>query len=149
MARGIHRLTALQVAKASRKGLTLCDGGGLYLQKGSSWIYRYKRNGRSRYLGLGPLDVVDLAAAREAALANRKLLFAGADPFALRATRRAKAATAVTFAEAAEAYLRNNVVKFRNSKHAAQWFMTLLGVTPDGREKTANNYCRIICTTSR
>src|SRR5688572_18970808 len=73
MARGIHRLTALQVAKAARKRLTVNDGNGLYLQRGRSWVFRYRRHHKSHWIGLGPIDLVDLQAAREAALANRKL----------------------------------------------------------------------------
>ena len=103
MARGIHRLTALQVAKAMRRGLTLNDGGNLYLQRGRSWVFRYARHGKTHWLGLGPIDLVDLQAARAAALANRKLLFEGVDPMARRHAERAR--VAMTFAAAAWAYI--------------------------------------------
>ncbi len=144
MARGIHQLTAGEVAKARRKGLTLCDGGGLYLQRGSSWIFRYTRDSRTRWLGLGPLAMVDLTAARAAAAGKRKQLFEGQDPIALRATSRAKAVMAKTFREAAIAYLGDNAIKWKNPKHIAQWYMTLLGTSADGKQKTDNNYCKIL-----
>jgi hypothetical protein len=64
------KLNALQVARAmkARKPRMLNDGGGLYLQEGSSWLLRYKRDRRSHYMGLGPAFVVTLAEAREAML---------------------------------------------------------------------------------
>ena len=62
MARGIHRLTQLQLKRARKRGL-YGDGGGLYLQVGPSgsrsWVFRYKRDGRARMMGLGSLAVVD------------------------------------------------------------------------------------------
>ncbi|WP_436434734.1 Arm DNA-binding domain-containing protein, partial [Enterococcus faecium] len=67
-------LTPLFV-KNARAGFH-CDGGGLYLSVrplkdesgvSRSWIFRYRRLGRLRDLGLGPLTTVSLAAARERA----------------------------------------------------------------------------------
>jgi len=63
-----------------------CDGNGLYLyvQKTGtrSWIQRLVIRGRKRELGLGSVELVSLAEAREAALANRKLARSGGDPLA-------------------------------------------------------------------
>jgi hypothetical protein len=77
------KLTALVVARAKERG-TLGDGGGLYLQiaRGGtkSWILRYKRDGRTRHLGLGPLSVVSLREARQRAVDARRLLLDGHDP---------------------------------------------------------------------
>jgi integrase-like protein len=56
------------------------------------------------------------------------------------AKRRARAATAKTFRDAAAAFIRDNKSKWKNPKHVAQYYMTLLGETEDG-EKTENNYC--------
>jgi hypothetical protein len=57
------KLTALAVTRAKERG-TYGDGGGLYLQVArggtKSWILRYKRAGKTRHLGLGPLAVVSL-----------------------------------------------------------------------------------------
>ena len=140
MARGIHRLTAMQIAKARRKGATVADGGGLYLQRGRSWVLRYARHGKSHWMGLGPIELVDLPAAREAALEKRKLLFAGVDPLVQRA--RVTAQT-MTFAECCEAYIKAHQATWRNPKHAAQWTMTLLGRSPEG-VATKANYCAIL-----
>ena len=129
MARGIHQLTVLGVAKAARKGLTVCDGGGLYLQDGRSWIFRYTRNHKTRYAGLGPLALVDLAAAREAALAARKMLFAGHDPIDSRKAERAaealKEATSITFDACCAQYIAAHRDGWKNAKHREQWETTL------------------------
>ena len=128
MARGIHRLTQLQLKRASRRGL-YADGGGLYLQitkHGSrSWVFRYKRDGRSRMMGLGSLAVVDLREARELALAARKELHAGIDPLAARAGTRAVAVKTISFDGATAAFLDAHSAAWRNAKHVQQWRNTL------------------------
>ena len=66
MARTTGRLTAFKVERARQPGM-YADGGGLYLQvseRGASWIYRYMLNGRAREMGLGPLVLYGLSAAR-------------------------------------------------------------------------------------
>jgi integrase len=131
MAHGIHRLTQRQIERAASAGRTVCDGGGLYLQDGKSWIYRYKlRSGRrSHYLGLGPLALVDLGAARELALAARKLRHAGIDPIEHRKRECAEAALAaaksMTFDDCVRAYLEAHCFGWRNPKHRQQWQNTL------------------------
>jgi Arm DNA-binding domain len=122
MARGIHKLTQLQVQRARKRWL--CDGGGLYLQQGSSWVFRYKRGGRTRMMGLGPRDTVSLTEARNLALAARKQLHDGFDPLAARASKRSTA-PAMTFAQCADAYIEAHAAGWRNPKHAAQWSSTL------------------------
>jgi len=132
MARPLHRLGA---AALKRKKLgVFADGGGLYLQitKGKnggvnrSWLFRYKvGKGRDRWMGLGPTHTVSLADAREAALQCRKARLAGIDPIAQRAQRRAAeaqaSAKAITFAEAADGYVRAHAASWRNAKHSVQW----------------------------
>ena len=129
MARGIHRLTALQVARAARTGQTLNDGLGLILQKGASWIHRFKYLRRPHYMGLGSLRLVDLPAAREAHLANRQLLRAGINPLTKRDSERAQAtltaARTKTFDHCVTAYLDAHQGSWRNPKHRAQWQATL------------------------
>lgn len=71
------------------------DGDGLYFQvaKGgsASWIFRYKLDGRSREMGLGPFPTITLSQARQLAADQRKLLATGIDPLAARdAEREAK-----------------------------------------------------------
>lgn len=79
------------LAKTSTPGKTN-DGDGLYFQisKGgaASWIFRYKLDGRSREMGLGPFPTVPLSAARQFAADQRKVLNTGADPLAARDAQR-------------------------------------------------------------
>ncbi|MFP5422351.1 MAG: tyrosine-type recombinase/integrase [Gammaproteobacteria bacterium] len=86
--------TLQSLIKAGIPGKTN-DGGGLYFQiskAGSkSWLYRYKRDGKTRDMGLGPYPTVTLSAARLLASDQRKVLSIGADPLAARdAEREAK-----------------------------------------------------------
>jgi hypothetical protein len=143
MPRLIERLSRSDIKKARTPGL-YPDGNGLYLQvteRGTkSWVLLYKYRKRRRKMGLGPLRLVDLAEARNRQGAAHKQLLDGVDPLALRAKRRAKAAIAKTFRDAARQYIRDHEAKWKNPKHVAQWYMTLLGETGEG-EKTENNYC--------
>jgi len=128
VARGIHRLTQIQLKRASRRGLH-GDGGGLYLQitkhGNRSWIFRYKRDGKTRNMGLGSLAVVDLREARELALAARKELHAGINPLANRASARALAIKTISFDGAIAAFLDAHSAAWRNAKHVQQWRNTL------------------------
>lgn len=86
--------TVESLAKAAAPGKTN-DSNGLYFQvsKGgaTSWIFRYKLDGRSREMGLGPFPTVTLSEARQHAADQRKILASGNDPLATRdATREAK-----------------------------------------------------------
>jgi integrase len=134
---GIHRLSARTVATAKALGLH-ADGGGLYLQvtRGGdgalkrSWVLRFTApDGRRREMGLGAAAFIDLAAAREAALAARKQAIGGVDPIAARAGARAKAiasrAKMLTFRQCAEAYLASHESSWKNVKHRWQWENTL------------------------
>lgn len=130
--RGIHKLKALDVQRASERGM-YADGGGLYLQvskSGSkSWIFRYQLDRRSREMGLGPFPVVSLAEAREKAAGVRKVKVEGKDPIDQRrqdrAAKRLAAARAVTFQAAAERYISAHKAGWKNPVHAAQWPSTL------------------------
>jgi integrase len=132
MARPEKRLTARAVETIKKPGLR-ADGGGLYLHVtrngAKSWIFRWKRAGRLRDMGLGPVQTISLAEAREAALACRKCVYAGGDPIeqrkAARQRARLDAATTMTFRQAAEAYIASHKAGWRNPKHAAQWPSTL------------------------
>ena len=107
------RLTAKRIAKLRKRprGKPYPDGHGLHLQvkslNAASWLFRYERNGRDRWMGLGPLHTVSLAEARARAKQARLGLLDGIDPIeARRAAKAAKAleaAKAVTFEQAAEA----------------------------------------------
>lgn len=124
----INRLTARRVATVTEPGYHP-DGGGLYLQVtasgAKSWVYRYRFEGRRPEMGLGPLHVVGLADAREAADAARKMVLAGQDPLAGRRAAAVASAGIPTFWEAAEAYIEERRAGWSNPKHAGQWTSTL------------------------
>ena len=113
------------------------DGGGLYLQCTSrtdgklrkSWIFRYASSGRERQMGLGSIEVVKLAEAREKAAECRRLHLAGVDPIEHRKAARMQAALdtakALTFDECRDAYIKAHTAGWRNLKHRQQWQSTL------------------------
>ena len=125
-------LTEKRIAKLIEPG-RYGDGHGLYLQVASktnrSWLLRYERHGRERWLGLGPLHTVTLKEARERARNARQQLLDGVDPIearkAERAARALEAARALTFEEAARQYFDQHERKWRNAKHRAQFLSTL------------------------
>lgn len=123
MPRLVNRLTARTIATMSTPGY-YPDGAGLYLQVApggtKSWILRYTRLGRSREMGLGPVTVVSLADARQAALQARRQLAAGVDPIDARKAAQA-AQTGLTFGECADTYIDDHRAGWKNAKHAAQW----------------------------
>jgi integrase len=108
-------------------------GGGLYLQVtgtgAKSWIYRYMLRGREREMGLGSLLAVSLADARTKATECRRLRQTGVDPIEVRKKERDQArldaATALTFKDAATAYISAHRTGWRNPKHIWQWGATL------------------------
>ena len=132
----------------------LADGGGLYLQIvaesdgtiNRSWIFRFatgktktSKNGKvhniERQMGLGSLDTISLAEAREKALKCRKLRHQGIDPIEARRADRAnaalEAARVMTFDQCRDAFVAAKQAGWRNVKHASQWRNTLTTyVTP-------------------
>ena len=107
-----EKLTATKVARARAPGM-IGDGGGLWLRitAGGSkgWIFRFMIAGRSRAMGLGSVDDVTLAEARELARQYRKLVKQGLDPIEARRAERTvlqlEAARAMTFEQCAERYI--------------------------------------------
>jgi integrase len=138
MHRQANRLTITAIKTALRRAplegkLLLPDGNGLYLQiknRVPSWVYRYALNKRTGMMGLGPLDHVDLPAARELAEDTRRLKRRGIDPLAHRRTDRqtalvATAKTVPSFAECAKRYLAAHRAEWKSAIHAAQWSASL------------------------
>jgi integrase len=118
----------------AREALMLCDGGGLYCQitvgaeknVRRSWIFRYQRKGeRVRDMGLGSLNDVGLAEAREIARRYRNLVKEGKDPIWERdaeiARNLAASAVVMSFDKAAETYIAQHRSGWKNPTHAAQW----------------------------
>jgi hypothetical protein len=76
----IHKLTPRFVETVKKDGL-YGDGGGLYLQvrssgRARSWVFRYG----GQCMGLGSLDTIGPAEARQRARACRQQLLDGIDP---------------------------------------------------------------------
>lgn len=153
MARGLNRLTALEV-KAAQAPVWYGDGGGLYLEVdahgGRRWMLRITVNGRRRDFGLGPLHKVTLQQARLQAAEYRAKAYQGLDPIEGRVRRPVPpaladqspeaASTAPTFEEAATLVHRSRLKGWSNGKHVDQWINTLrdhafpmIGPTPVDR----------------
>jgi integrase len=135
-------MAANKLSDAKAKRLTTpgvyADGAGLYLQVTMgkagdvrrSWFVRLRLpEGRSRDMGLGTFELVPLAAARAKAQAARIEAKAGRDPLVARETEKLQAkvdaARALTFRQAAEAYIASHRDRWRSAKHAGQWATTL------------------------
>ena len=151
MARVKHKLTARMVDQIKTPGV-YADGEGLFLQvtvgrddrPRRSWLVRYTtQGGKRREMGLGRVELLDLADAREAAVNARKLAKAGIDPIAKRQANRIEAARqhaeAMTFKECAMAYLASRDARWKSAKHGKFWSRALersaypiLGALPVG-----------------
>jgi integrase len=127
-----HMLTAKKVEREKKSG-RYHDGHGLYLQiknaNNKSWLLRFERGGRERWLGLGPTHIYSLKQAREKARDARALLHEGIDPIdhrkAQRAALAAASATTLTFREATERYVAQHEASWTSAKHAAQYVTSL------------------------
>jgi integrase len=133
MARLTNRLTALQVQNHSERGW-YNDGLGLYLQisaTGSkSWVYRYTRNGKQRWHGLGRVSTLNgLKEARKSAERCRTFLRDGHDPIDIKQNRKKERHLAEmakkTFNECATSYIDKHKHGWKNQKHLTQWQNTL------------------------
>ena len=83
MPREYNKLSARTVSHTKSRGY-YADGGGLYLQVSAtgakSWVFRFKKDGRLREMGLGPVHTVSLAEARVKATECRKQRIQSIDP---------------------------------------------------------------------
>lgn len=128
----LYKLTALGVLRLSKPGY-YGDGGGLVLQVTTSgarsWLFRYRRGGKVREMGLGSFHTTDLAAAREAAKGCRQMLQNNLDPLEARNAAKAGAALErgrqMTFDQCAAAYIAAHRSSWKNAKHADQWTNTI------------------------
>ena len=120
------KLTSKTVESLVRAGIPgkTNDGEGLYFQiskaGASSWIFRYKLEGKSREMGLGPYPAVTLAEARQLAAAQRKVLAAGADPLAARDAEREAKREAERQAQARRITFETLAVEYQ-AAHGASW----------------------------
>jgi hypothetical protein len=121
-------LTEKKIASLSAAGRHL-DDGGLYLRiaPGGSkqWQFRFKRDGRERFLGLGSVaQGVTLREARAARDELRRLLRQGVDPVEQRAIarreRRLRQVKPTSFTEVLSDYIQQHGGKW-DTPHASQW----------------------------
>jgi integrase len=133
---GIERLKVGDL-KTKKPGL-LSDGGNLNLRTfvgkngkiSRGWIFRYQLPGKNpRDMGLGSLDSIGLAKARELAKTYREMVVTGLDPIVERDAEKAKKiaqqAAVITFKEAAETYIAQHRAGWKSVVHAKQWPSTL------------------------
>jgi len=139
VAKAVARFTDIEIKnflaeRTDQRTRVIHDGGGLYLSidkrsKSANWIYRYMTDGQARTMGLGAYPAVSLAKARKAATEAREARVDGLDPVddrrAKKAAKRLARAKALTFKEAAEAYIASKREEWKNAKHAEQWPSTL------------------------
>ena len=130
--RNAKPLTAVAVGKLKKPGrYAVGDGACLQIATGGtkSWLFRYKRDGKARHMGLGPYSLLTLAEAREKARQARRALLEGIDPLEAKAARRARArldaARGMTFRQCAERMIASHEAAWKNPKHRAQWKATL------------------------
>ena len=123
MARKINRLNARAAATITKHGRH-ADGGGLYLSispnGGRRWVFLYRWHGKPTEIGLGSARDVTLARARELAAQARARLAESINPKDVR-----RPLGGSTFGECADRLIEAMRPSWRNSKHAAQWEMTL------------------------
>ena len=108
---------------------------GLYLQVSKqgtkSWLFRYTSpiTKKRREMGLGSLDYVSLAEARQLAVDNKRLVIDGKDPIEERKQsqlqKQLEQARNLTFREVAEACIKSKSHEWKNAKHAQQWTNSL------------------------
>jgi integrase len=130
----IEKLTGKQI-KSAKPGHH-ADGGGLYLQKreggSGSWIFRYMRNGKETWLGLGSLDTVNAIEAREQARQMRQVLLAGKDPAIERRERLAEQAkqraATILFRDAWAEVVAARKGEWKNSDSLRQWQSSLASI---------------------
>jgi integrase len=130
-------LTATGISKTRKVGYH-ADGGGLYLQVAptgaKTWIFRFTRRnaegkGTRREMGLGGLNALTLAQARQKAATCRHQVLNSIDPISARnageLANRLERARTITFAEAAKQYIASQKAGWKNAKHAEQWTNTI------------------------
>ena len=126
--------SARSVETVTEIGYHRCDRG-LYLQVAGSgtksWLFRYKSpvTGKQREMGLGSLNLVSLASARDIAVECRRQVLSGLDPLEERGrvkrVRLLEQARSITFQGAAEQCIASKKPEWKNAKHAQQWANSL------------------------
>jgi integrase len=140
MGKALNRLSARLVSNLRTPGRH-ADGGNLFATvskdgKSRRWVFLYRWEGRRCEMGLGGLDAVPLARARELAAKYRLDLAEDRNPLESRRaehdaarhaldTQRTARARQKTFGQVADELIAAKSPGWRNAKHRAQWAMTL------------------------
>jgi integrase len=132
MARPHNKLTPKTINSLKKSGYH-SDGNGLYLQISKSltksWLFIYKLDGKKTEIGLGSINTITLAEAREQAQSYRKLLASGINPLIEKRKKEQERllanALSMTFQQCATSYIDTNKHGWKNAKHASQWENTL------------------------
>lgn len=121
----LNRLSARTVATLTKPGRH-ADGGNLYLvvDKGGAkrWTFMFQQHGKQYEAGLGALNSVPLAKAREIAASFRATLAAGLNPIVER--RNHRPARHEMFGQMVENFLTAHERSW-GEKHGQQWRQTL------------------------
>lgn len=135
MARRIARLSDRTVKTAKSPG-KLNDGGNLYLvvdklKDGASgppakrWSFIFQWNGKRKEMGLGSLNAVSLAKARELAAAYRGLLASNKNPIEVRRAEQRKQAAGSTFGDIATRLHAAKLPSWKSDKVKKQWLTSM------------------------
>lgn len=119
------KLTALKVKNLKEPG-RYTDGDGLMLvvdkSEAKRWVLRMVVRGKRRDIGLGSVNDISLADARNTTHEMRRIAKSGGDPVA---ERREALETVPSFEEVARMVHAEHRPSWKNAKHAAQWLSTL------------------------
>ena len=122
----LNRLSARTVATLTKPGRH-ADGGNLYLvvDKGGAkrWVFLFHLHNHQHEAGLGSLNSVPLAKAREISADFRGYLAAGLNPIIER--RNHRPVRHKTFGQMAQDFLTAHEAGWSNTKHKQQWRTTL------------------------
>ncbi|OYW57391.1 MAG: integrase [Hyphomicrobium sp. 32-62-53] len=138
MARMINRLSDRTVRTLTAPGLH-ADGGNLFLvvdpprrnpdgtegKPAKRWAFVFQWNGKRKEMGLGGLNSVSLAAARDVAAECRAMLAKNINPIEARRAEQRKQAAGRTFGDVAKDLHKARKSGFRNKKSETQWLTAL------------------------
>lgn len=124
MSRITNKLNISKVKSISKAGRH-SDGGGLYLKVRKSgskaWIFMHKKSGKVTELGLGSIEHLGLADARDRARELRERATAGLSLI----PEQEKVEETPTFLDVVVKVLNSKDATWKNDKTRAQWHMTL------------------------
>jgi integrase len=122
----MSKLTVKKVQSLTQPG-KYGDGRNLWLIIGPTgrkrWEFRYTVGGKSREMGLGPVEFMTLEEARDRAFELRRMVKQGADPLAEKEAKRRPRVTG--FEQVAEQCIASLKAGWSNPKSEAQWRSSL------------------------